>query len=57
MKNPYQPTAESPVSKEPNKRDIAEQESIRLVQNGDAAEFEQPYRRYSSQIYHLCFPW
>jgi RNA polymerase sigma-70 factor (ECF subfamily) len=55
MKNPYQPTAQLPVSKEPNKRDIAEQESIRLAQDGDAAAFEQLYRRYSSRIYRLCF--
>ena len=55
MKNPYQPTAELPVSKEPNNRDIAEQESIRLAQDGDAAAFEQLYRRYSSRIYRLCF--
>jgi len=54
MKNSYQPTEELPVSKEPHKRDIAEQESIRLAQDGDAASFEQLYRQYSSRIYRLC---
>jgi len=34
--------------------DIPEQEIIRHAQEGDAAAFEQLYRRYSRRVYALC---
>jgi RNA polymerase sigma-70 factor (ECF subfamily) len=34
--------------------DIPEEDAIRLAQQGDAAAFEQLYRRYSARVYALC---
>ena len=34
--------------------EIPEEDAIRLAQNGDAAAFEQLYRRYSARVYNLC---
>jgi RNA polymerase sigma-70 factor (ECF subfamily) len=35
-------------------KDIPEEEAIRLAQQGDAAAFEQLYRRHSARVYALC---
>jgi RNA polymerase sigma-70 factor, ECF subfamily len=34
--------------------EIPEEDAIRLAQEGNAAAFEQLYRRYSSRVYNLC---
>jgi RNA polymerase sigma-70 factor, ECF subfamily len=34
--------------------DIPEEDTIRLAQEGNAAAFEQLYRRYSKRVYSLC---
>jgi RNA polymerase sigma-70 factor, ECF subfamily len=34
--------------------DVQEKDTIRLAQEGDAAAFEQLYRRYSGRVYALC---
>jgi RNA polymerase sigma-70 factor, ECF subfamily len=34
--------------------DIPEEDTIRLAQEGNAAAFEQLYRRYSGRVYSLC---
>lgn len=33
---------------------MAEEDAIRLAQEGNAAAFEQLYRRYSTRVYNLC---
>jgi RNA polymerase sigma-70 factor (ECF subfamily) len=35
-------------------RDFTEEDTVRLVQQGNAAAFEQLYRRYSARVYSLC---
>src|ERR1700733_12915179 len=42
------------VEQELENSGISEQDTIRLAQEGDAAAFEQLYRRYSRRIYALC---
>jgi RNA polymerase sigma-70 factor (ECF subfamily) len=54
MKNLYGQSEESPRSTEPNSCEVPEKEIIRQAQAGDAAAFEQLYRRYSKRIYRLC---
>ena len=34
--------------------DVAEEDVVRLAQQGNAAAFEQLYRRYSGRVYSLC---
>ena len=34
--------------------EIPEEDAIRLAQQGNAAAFEQLYRRYSTRVYNLC---
>ena len=43
------------VEQELEMNDIPEEETIRLAQEGNAAAFEQLYRRYSRRVYSLCF--
>jgi RNA polymerase sigma-70 factor (ECF subfamily) len=38
----------------PKANEIPEEDAIRLAQEGDAAAFEQLYRRYSTRVYNLC---
>jgi RNA polymerase sigma-70 factor, ECF subfamily len=40
--------------KEDENNEIREEEIIRLAQGGDAAAFEQLYRRYSGRVFQLC---
>jgi RNA polymerase sigma-70 factor (ECF subfamily) len=54
MKSIYRQSEESPRSTEPDCREVPEKEIIRQAQAGDAAAFEQLYRRYSNRIYRLC---
>jgi RNA polymerase sigma-70 factor, ECF subfamily len=35
-------------------RDFTEEDTVRLAQQGNAAAFEQLYRRYSGRVYALC---
>src|SRR5579862_4607474 len=42
------------VEQELEMNDIPEEETIRLAQEGNAAAFEQLYRRYSRRVYSLC---
>jgi RNA polymerase sigma-70 factor, ECF subfamily len=35
-------------------KDISEEDAIRLAQQGDAAAFEQLYRRYSGRVFAVC---
>ena len=42
------------VENENKNSDIPEEEIIRQAQEGNAAAFEQLYRRYSSRVYSLC---
>src|SRR5579863_6928507 len=42
------------VKKEDKDSDIPEEEVIRQAQEGNAAAFEQLYRRYSRRVYSLC---
>jgi RNA polymerase sigma-70 factor (ECF subfamily) len=44
----------SVIQEEPENIDIPETETIRLAQEGNAAAFEQLYRRYSGRVYSLC---
>jgi hypothetical protein len=34
--------------------DFTEEDTVRLAQRGNAAAFEQLYRRYSARVYALC---
>jgi RNA polymerase sigma-70 factor (ECF subfamily) len=43
-----------PCVKEDENNEIREEMIIRLAQEGDAAAFEQLYRRYSGRVCHLC---
>ena len=36
-------------------RDVTEEDTVRQAQEGNAAAFEQLYRRYSGRVYSLCF--
>ena len=45
---------ESPGAGDPGNDDLAEKETIRLSQEGNAAAFERLYRRYSGRVYSLC---
>ena len=38
----------------PKANEIPEEDAIRLAQQGNAAAFEQLYRRYSTRVYNLC---
>jgi len=38
----------------PKTNEIPEEDAIRLAQQGNAAAFEQLYRRYSTRVYNLC---
>ena len=42
------------VKREDKNGDIPEEEIIRLAQEGNAAAFEQLYRRHSRRVYSLC---
>ena len=44
----------SVIQEEVENIDISETETIRLAQEGNAAAFEQLYRRYSGRVYSLC---
>src|SRR6202047_4647787 len=44
----------SSVEQELKNSNIPEEETIRLAQEGNAAAFEQLYRRYSGRVYSLC---
>ncbi len=44
----------SHVEQEVEISDIPEEDAIRLAQEGNAAAFEQLYRRYSGHVYSLC---
>ena len=44
----------SPVEQEIERKDIPEEDMIRLAQEGDSAAFEQLYRRYSGRVYAIC---
>jgi RNA polymerase sigma-70 factor (ECF subfamily) len=35
-------------------KDVSEEDAIRLAQQGDAAAFEQIYRRYSGRVFAVC---
>jgi RNA polymerase sigma-70 factor (ECF subfamily) len=47
-------TMHSCAERELESGEVPEQETIRLAQAGDAAAFEQLYRRYSGRVYALC---
>jgi RNA polymerase sigma-70 factor, ECF subfamily len=44
----------SSVEQQIENSDVPEKDTIRLAQEGDAAAFEQLYRRYSRRVYSLC---
>jgi RNA polymerase sigma-70 factor (ECF subfamily) len=54
MTNSFEAPEESPGAGGPGNDDIPEAETIRLAQEGNAAAFEQLYRRYSGRVYSLC---
>ena len=39
---------------EPKVHDFTEEDTVRHAQEGNAAAFEQLYRRYSGRVYALC---
>jgi RNA polymerase sigma-70 factor (ECF subfamily) len=45
---------QSPNEKEPTAKIVLEEDTIRLAQQGNAAAFEQLYRRYSSRVFAVC---
>jgi RNA polymerase sigma-70 factor, ECF subfamily len=54
MTNSIESPEESPGAGDPGNDEISEKETIRLAQEGNAAAFEQLYRRYSGRVYSLC---
>src|SRR5258708_36990884 len=42
------------ADQELNVHDFPEEDMVRLAQQGNAAAFEQLYRRYSGRVYALC---
>ncbi len=42
------------IEQELENSDIPEKDTVRLAQEGNAAAFEQLYRRYSGRVYSLC---
>src|SRR5712671_7164582 len=54
MSNSFESPEESPGAGDPGNDDIPEKDTIRLAQEGNAAAFEQLYRRYSRRVYSLC---
>jgi RNA polymerase sigma-70 factor (ECF subfamily) len=54
MTNSFKSPGEAPGASDPGNDDVAENETIRLAQEGDAAAFERIYRRYSRRVYGLC---
>jgi RNA polymerase sigma-70 factor (ECF subfamily) len=54
MSNSLESLAESPEAGDLGNDDLSEKETIRLAQEGNAAAFEQLYRRYSGRVYSLC---
>ena len=43
-----------PDEKEPTTKIVPEEDTIRLAQQGNAAAFEQLYRRYSGRVFAVC---
>jgi len=54
MTNSLESLEESPGAGDLGNDDLSEKETIRLAQEGNAAAFEQLYRRYSGRVYSLC---
>ena len=54
MTNSIESAEKSPGAGDLANDDISEKETIRLAQEGNAAAFEQLYRRYSGRVYCLC---
>jgi RNA polymerase sigma-70 factor (ECF subfamily) len=54
MTNSIESPEKSPGAGDLANDDTSEKETIRLAQEGNAAAFEQLYRRYSGRVYSLC---